>query len=126
VTNNTFSFGGNQRPNQTGDPRLENPVIDRWFNTDVFVQPPAFTFGSVPRTMPNLRSHGTNNFDITIQKYWQLWKEDTRLQFRTELYNAFNRTGFYAPNTSFGNPNFGRVVGALPARSIQLGMKLYW
>src|SRR5260370_39138364 len=36
------------------------------------------------------------------------------------------RVGFYAPNTSFGNPNFGRVTGALPARSIQMGMKLYW
>ena len=49
-----------------------------------------------------------------------------RLQFRTEFFNLFNRTSYYAPNTSFGNPNFGKITGALPARSIQFGMKIYW
>ncbi|MGH9627736.1 MAG: hypothetical protein ACRD7E_05265, partial [Bryobacteraceae bacterium] len=125
ATNNTNSLGGNQRPNLTGDPRLDNPGIERWFNTDAFVQPSAFTFGNVPRTMPNLRAHGTHNWDVTLQKYFT-FTEDTRLQLRGEFYNLFNRVGFYAPNTQFGNPNFGRVTGALPARSIQLGLKLYW
>jgi carboxypeptidase family protein len=126
VNNNTNSFGGNQRPNLVGDPHLSNPTIDQWFNTAAFAQPPAFTFGNVPRTMPNLRAQGINNFDATIQKYWKLWREQTRLQFRTEFFNLFNRTTFYAPNTSFGNPNFGKITGALPARSIQFGMKMYW
>ena len=126
ATNNTNSFGGNQRPNLTGDPRLSNPTIDRWFNTGAFSQPPPFTFGNVPRTAPYLRSQGINNFDSTLEKHWRLWGEQSKLQFRAEFYNLFNRTGFYAPNTTFGNPNFGRITGTLPARSIQLGMKLYW
>jgi hypothetical protein len=126
ATNNTNSLGGNQRPNLTGDPRLSNPTIDRWFNTDAFSQPPPFTFGNVPRTASYLRSQGINNFDTTLQKYWKLWGEQSRLQLRAEFYNLFNRTGFYAPNTTFGNPTFGIISGALPARSIQLGMKLYW
>jgi len=125
VTNNTNSFGGNQRPNFAGDPRLDNPGIDRWFNTGAFVQPPAFTFGDVPRTMPNLRSHGTNNWDMTLQKYFD-FTEQVRFQLRGEFYNLFNRVAFYAPNTAFANPNFGRVTGSLPARSIQIGAKLYW
>jgi len=29
-------------------------------------------------------------------------------------------------NTSFGDPNFGRIFQAYPSRSIQLGLKLYW
>lgn len=126
ATNNTNSFGGNQRPNLVGDPRISNPAIARWFNTDAFAQPAPFTFGNVPRTTPYLRAQGTNNFDATVQKYWTLWNEQSRLQFRAEFYNLFNRVGFYAPNTTFGDPNFGVVTGALPARSIQLGMKLYW
>jgi hypothetical protein len=38
----------------------------------------------------------------------------------------FNRAQFFAPNTTFGTSSFGVVPGGLPARSIQLGMKLYW
>src|SRR3954454_3853968 len=41
ATNNTNSFGGNQRPNLVGDPTLDNPTIERWFNTNAFAQPPA-------------------------------------------------------------------------------------
>ncbi|MGI8988034.1 MAG: carboxypeptidase regulatory-like domain-containing protein [Bryobacteraceae bacterium] len=126
TTNNTNSLGGNQRPNLVGDPRLDHPVIDRWFNTGAFAQPPAFTFGNVPRTTPYLRAPGTNNFDTSLEKYWRLWSEQSKLQFRAEFYNLLNRTAFYAPNTTFGNANFGRITGALPSRSIQLGMKLYW
>jgi hypothetical protein len=125
VTNNTNSFGGNQRPNIVGDPRLANPTVERWFNTGAFAQPTAFTFGNTPRTMPNLRSHGTNNFDFSLQKYWRLG-EQTKLQFRSEFFNLFNRTAFYQPDTLFGDPGFGQVFQAYPARSIQFGIKLYW
>ena len=36
------------------------------------------------------------------------------------------RAGLYGRNTSFGDPNFGRLGQAYPARSIQFGLKLYW
>ena len=126
LSNNTNSFGGNQRPNQTGIPRLDHPTPERWFNINSFAQPAAFTFGNVPRTMPNLRSHGTNNFDFSVQKYWQLGSEQFKLQFRSEFFNLFNRTAFYQPDTYFGDPGFGQAFQAYPARSIQLGLKLYW
>ena len=126
ATNNTNSFGGNQRPNLVGDPRLSDPTIFEWFNTAAFGQPPPFTFGNVPRTTPYIRAQGTINTDGSLQKYWKLWDESSKLQFRAEFFNLFNRAAFYAPNTTFGNPNFGTVTGAFPGRSIQLGMKLYW
>ena len=96
------------------------------FNTAAFAQPAAFTFGDVPRTTGYLRSQGTINEDASLQKYWQLWSESAKLQFRAEAYNLFNRAQFFAPNTTFGTSSFGVVPGALPARSIQLGLKLYW
>jgi hypothetical protein len=55
-----------------------------------------------------------------------LWSEEARLQLRFELYNTLNHPMFYAPNTTFGNPAFGTVTGALPPRDVQLGMKLTW
>ena len=126
ATNNTNSFGGNQRPNVSGDTSVPHQSIYQWFNTAAFTQPPPFTFGNAPRTTGYIRSQGTLNTDATLQKYWQLWNETSRLQFRAEFYNLFNRTGFYAPGQTFGTPTFGVVTGAFPGRSIQLGMKLYW
>ncbi len=126
ATNNTQAFNGIQRPNVVGDPGLENRTVDRWFNTAAFAQPAPFTFGNAPRTMGYLRTMGVNNFDFSLQKYWRLWREESRLQFRGEFFNLFNRAGLYGPNTSFGDPNFGRIGQAFPARSIQFGLKLYW
>jgi hypothetical protein len=126
LTNNTNSLGGNQRPNLVGAPGLDHPTVERWFNTSAFAQPAAFTFGNVPRTMPNLRSHGTNNFDFSLQRYWHFGTENMRLQFRSEFFNLFNRTAFYQPDTFLGDPGFGQVFQAYPARSVQFGLKLYW
>jgi hypothetical protein len=126
ATNNTNSFGGNQRPNVVAKPQIAHPTIYEWFDVNAFAQPAPFTFGNAPRTMGYLRAQGTLNTDLTLQKYWQLWSEAARLQFRAEFYNLFNRTQFFAPGTTFGTSSFGVIPGALPARSIQFGMKLYW
>lgn len=126
ATNNANSFGGGQRPNLAADPGLSNPSIYEWFNTAAFAQPAPFTFGDLPRTTGYLRSQGTINTDASLQKYWQLWNESSKLQFRAEAYNLFNRAQFFAPNTTFGTSSFGTVPGALAARSIQLALKVYW
>jgi hypothetical protein len=126
ATNNTNSFGGNQRPNVLANPTLSNPSIYQYFNTADFAQPAPFTFGNAPRTMGYLRSQGTINSDVTLQKYWRLWSEASKLQLRAEFYNIFNRTQFFAPGTTFGTSSFGVVPGALAGRSIQFGMKFYW
>ncbi len=126
ATNNTNSFGGNQRPNVVANPNISNKTIYDYFNTAAFTQPPAFTFGDAPRTMGYLRAQGTLSSDLTLQKYWRLWNEASRLQLRAEFYNIFNRAQFYAPGTTYGTSTFGVVPGALPGRSIQFGMKLYW
>ncbi len=125
--NNTNSFGGNQRPNISGNPNLTGgQSIYQWFDISKFSEPAPFTFGNVPRTMGYLRAQGTINTDATLQKYWQLWNETSRLQLRAEFYNLFNRAQFFAPGTTYGTSTFGVVPGALPARSIQFGLKLYW
>ncbi|MEO8657216.1 MAG: TonB-dependent receptor [Bryobacteraceae bacterium] len=126
TSNNTNSYGGNQRPNQVADPHVSNPTLDEWFNTAAFVQPAAFTFGSVPRTMPNLRSPDLRNLDATLQKNFPLGGESRRLQIRAEFYNFTNHTNLYAPNTQFGNTNFGVITGSLPGRSVQLGARFDW
>ena len=125
-TNNTNSFGGGQRPNLVGDPSAVPAGVDRhdmWFNTAAFAQPPPFTFGNVGRTLSTTRGPGLNNWDIGIHKYFQL-KEQFRLQFRAEFYDAFNHPNFFNPDTAFGGAAFGRLNQAFPGRDVQLALKL--
>jgi len=61
-----------------------------------------------------------------VQKWWSLYKEDVRMQFRAEFYNAFNRAYLFSPDVMYGDPTFGQVTQAGLARSIQFGLKIYW
>jgi hypothetical protein len=125
AVNNTSSFGGNQRPNLVGNPTMANPTLREWFNTSAFQQPAPFTFGNAPRYMSNVRAPGLENFDIGIQK-WFYWREILKLQFRGEMFNAFNRANFYAPDANLSDASFGRISATLPPRDVQFGLKLYW
>jgi hypothetical protein len=50
--------------------------------------------------------------------------EDTRIQFRVEFFNLFNRVNLFQPAPELQNPVFGRSVEAFDAREIQLGLKV--
>jgi len=131
--NSSGSFGGNQRPNIVGDIHVKHQTIDQWFNPFAFVNPEPFTFGNAPRYISNLRAPGYQNWDLAIQKYWR-FGDLARLQFRGEMYNAFNRANFYAPDQFLGdgipgvatNGRFGVITNAFPARDVQFAFKLYW
>jgi hypothetical protein len=117
-------FNAGVHPNIVGDPHLSNPTINEWFNTSAFAQPAAYTFGNGPRYMPNLRAPGIKNWDLGIEKWWH-WQERLHVQFRCEMYNAFNNVNLFAPDEFFG-PGFGAITSAMRARDIQLALKIYW
>lgn len=123
-----LGWGANQRPNLVANPHISNPSVSEWFNIDAFATAAPYTFGDVPRYMPNLRAPGFKDWDLGIEKWWH-WQEKLRVQFRAEFYNAFNNVDFYAPNQSY-NPSptsgFGTITSAYRARDIQFALKLYW
>ena len=130
LTNNANSQGGTQRPNIVGNPVPANQGVYNWINPAAFTQPAPFTYGDAPRTMSYLRAPGYANWDIGIHKEWN-WRELLRLQFRAELFNAFNRANFYAPTANPGLSyfiagQFGQITSAFPARDTQFALKLYW
>jgi hypothetical protein len=130
AANLTGSFGGGSRPNNNGQSaRLDSPAterLNRWFDISKFSQPPAFTFGNVSRTLPDVRAHGINNLDFSVFKNTQLGSnEKLNLQFRTEFFNLFNRPQFGYPGNAFGTPQFGVVANqANEPRLIQFALKL--
>ena len=131
TANNTSGiFAQRTQPNNNGnDPRLSGPVeerLNKYFDTAVYSQPAAFTFGNEPIFSPMLRAHGVRNFDLSLFKAFQLGQEAT-LQFRIEALNAFNRVQFSAPNTSVTSSSFGVITGQANApRQMQFGLKLLW
>ncbi|MGO8787461.1 MAG: carboxypeptidase regulatory-like domain-containing protein [Terriglobia bacterium] len=114
-----------QRPNWNGtNPARSNPTVNEWFNTSVFSQPAAFTFGNAPRSFGSLHASPLRNFDFSGIKNTQL-AERFSLQFRAEFLNLFNTPQFNPPATSFGAGTFGTVSGQQNnARIVQLALKL--
>lgn len=124
--------GAANRPNSTGtSARLDDPTAERWFDTSQFVNPPPFTYGNVGRVLPDVRTPGTTNFDMSLIKNTR-FGEDFNLQLRAEAFNVFNHVNLSAPTTTFGagpdgrnnNANFGRITAARDPRQLQFGVKL--
>ena len=130
AANLTGSLGGGSRPNSTGkSANLEGPAqqrLNKWFDTSAFTAAPAFTFGNLSRTLPDVRTHGVNNLDFSVFKNTSFGpSERMTLQFRAEFYNLFNRVLFDLPGTALGTPQFGVVTNQLnDPRLVQFALKL--
>lgn len=128
ASNTAGIFAMVTRPNNNGtSAKLEGPVqkrLTRYFNTSVFSQPPAFTFGNVSPRLPDVRNDGVRNWDLSVFKNFLL-TERLHLQFRAEALNAFNTPRFGGPNTSVTSSSFGVITSQSNApRQIQFGLKL--
>jgi hypothetical protein len=114
----------------------KNQWLNEYFNTAAFTRATPGTFGNAPRN--NLQGPGVNNADLSIDKNFP-FKERYRIQFRWEMFNAFNRATFDNPNTSVTSGAFGRITSTkgsgagyeqglfgYPPRVMQAALKLYW
>lgn len=130
TANNTAGlFNPLTRPNTNGkDANLSGKVderLNRYFDTSVYSQPAAFTFGNVGPTV-NIRNDGIKNFDLSLFKQFRPL-ERMAVQFRVEALNAFNTPRFGSPNTSVTSTTFGQITSqANSPRQLQFGLKLLW
>jgi hypothetical protein len=113
------------RADAAGDPHLDTgrsraELIDRFFNTAVFAQNPAGTFGTSGRNI--LREPGAATVDFGLIKSFPI-HEGHRLQFRAEMFNLFNRVNLGRPNSNQSAATFGRITGAGSPRVIQMALK---
>jgi outer membrane receptor protein involved in Fe transport len=112
-----------QRPNVSGDPNIDSPTADRWFDTSAFSEPAPFTYGNAGRDIVI----GPNNQTWTLGLFKNFMiREPHRLQFRAEFFNAFNNVNLNNPDVNFDSSNLGRINGSAPARQIQFGLKYYF
>jgi hypothetical protein len=139
-TNTEGSGAGTQRANVIGNYHVTNPGPTEWFNPAAFTAPPAYTYGNSGRNI--IVGPGTSQVDLSLFKNIPLkWREGMRLEYRTEVFNLFNKPQFNNPNESgatagaatigiptagtlnyAGNPTFFQRT----SREIQLALKLYF
>jgi hypothetical protein len=113
ATNQTGSQGGGSRPNVVvGQNKARSGSaqsrLTQWFNTAAFLAPAPFTFGNESRLDNTLRDHGVANWDFTVGKTIPLG-ERMNFDFKTEMFNTFNRVQFGDPGGSVGSATYGVV-----------------
>jgi hypothetical protein len=94
-----------------------------------FSRPARGSFGNAPRQM--IRLPGSQVWDLTFSKNFPLGPAAQRLQFRAELYNAFNLNTWISLDTVARfdaqgnqiNPTFGQVNAAGEPRVVQLSLR---
>jgi len=116
-----LGFGANDRPNVVGNPRFANPTPQEWFNTAAFAIPPYGQFGNAGRNI--LDGPGLQAVNLSMLKNTAV-TERLNLQFRTEFFNALNRTNLNLPDNFVGSPTYGQVISAQDRRRIQFAFKL--
>jgi hypothetical protein len=143
--NPSGSFTDGERADLTGQPLdvhegEKAQWIQEYFNTAAFAKTAPGTFGNSPRNL--LQGPGMNVVDLGVSKNFP-FKERYRIQFRWEMFNAFNRAHFDNPNNNPASSVFGRITSTrgygggagggneqsifgVPARVMQFALKLHW
>lgn len=121
ATTLTANFGGgNPRPNVTpgcatvnssGSAYSRTLSGATWFNTTCYTQTSNFAYGNEPRVDPAIRGQGVANWDFSLVKGTPIG-DRINVQFRAEVFNAFNRVQFGLPNATCctaTNSTFGTI-----------------
>ena len=118
-------FIGTAAPQLTGPLQILNPKKNGgyYLNTNQFSDPALGTFSTTPRSI--CCGPGLNEWDITFSKRIAV-SESNYFQFRTDIFNLFNRTSFYNPDGNFSNTTFGQVLQAHDPRLVQFALKYYF
>jgi len=118
-------FFGTAAPQLTGNLRILDPKAPGHLYLDPtqFSDPALGTFSTTRRSI--CCGPGENQWDITFVKKIAL-TESKYFQFRTDIFNAFNRTEFVNPDGNFSNSTFGQILQARDPRLVQFALKFYF
>jgi hypothetical protein len=112
---------GNQRPLLIGDPDIDDPSSDRWFNTAAFAANTPGVWGDTERGL--LRGPAYWNIDVALSRAMRLFNGH-QIEVRAEAFNLTNRAHLDNPNVTFGSADFGRIVAvSAPGRVMQFAVK---
>ena len=138
----TYRGANEYRPNVVqGVPKIQKSTLTngyiQWVNYAAYTLPatgalPTYNspFGNSSRN-PG-RSPIYNDADIALNKRFSTPVESVKVEFRTELYNAFNHTNFYLPSSGLGGTlgaaptSGGTITSTFEPRIVQFGLKVLY
>jgi hypothetical protein len=94
------------------------------FKATDFPAPPLGMEGSLGRNTFYGPGYANTNLNIVKRFPLRMLGETGRVDFRTELFNLFNRTNLGVPVGDLTSPQFGRSTTALGARNVQFGLRV--
>ena len=99
-----------------------------YFNSAAYASPlpPTGTLGTFGNSGRNsLVGPSFFNTDISAVKNFPLLpRENSRVQFRADIFDLFNRAPLNNPTTSLSSSVFGKITSAGNSRQVQLALRL--
>jgi hypothetical protein len=112
---------GTLRANYTGEStQVNDPTIDRFFNTAAFTIPGAGSFGNASRNM--IIGPGSRQLDAQLARDIRLGSTRV-LSVNLNATNLLNMVNYASIDTFVNSPTFGQVLSVRPMRSMQLGLR---
>lgn len=121
-----LSGTGTQRPNLTGDPKLDtgrprDERMARYFDPTKYVLPPLGSYGDAGRN--SLIGPGDWNLDFALFKKFRL-RETLELQYRWEMFNALNHANLGMPRSNISAARPAQIDTTSDPRIMQMGLRL--
>jgi hypothetical protein len=92
----------------SGNPKLDNPTRDKWFDTSKVTRLPDFTRRANPLQWPGFVGPRITSLDVTLGKDFKI-TERVGFEIKLESYNLPNIFNGANPNMTVDNSQFGRV-----------------
>ena len=121
-----LSATGTQRPDLTGDPKLDtgrtrDELMAQYFDPSKYVLPGLGTYGNAGRN--SLIGPGNYNLDFALFKKIAI-RESWQLQYRWEMFNAFNHANLGNPRANISAARAGQIDTTSGPRIMQMGLRL--
>jgi hypothetical protein len=129
VNGTPSNSGQTDRANIVGDPNAVpgGRTVKEFFNTAAFAANAPYTYGDEQRN--SIIGPDYSDVDFALEKEATLFSvkdQPLSLQFRWDVFNAFNHPTYGFPSSVLGTPSFGQLTGANNPRQMQLAAKLIW
>ena len=112
--------------NVTGDPHLDNPTPEKWFDTSKFSILPTYTQRTNPRMYPDVKGPIYWDIQASLGKTFKVG-ETTKFQAKLAAYNLTNHLNRADPIVNVTSATFGtslRQGNALTGRQLEAVLKI--
>jgi len=101
---------------------IDNGTVSQWFDPSAYVVPALGTQGTAGRN--TVRGPGYERVDFSLIKRFPI--DRSRVEFRWEVFNLFNRANFGTPDFNISNRTVGTITSADDGRNMQFGLRFIW